>query len=118
MKTAALWMSVLPLLAATPALATTEPSTKLVECHTGDCLLVTGHRADANVPVTINGHAVTVDGEARWQLRLPVQTLRAWSAPNASSITISVDGEEKEARLPTGMFVKPEMLTMLVIRPK
>lgn len=118
MKTAPLWMSVLPLLAVTPALAATEASTKLVECQTGDCLLVTGYRADANAPVAINGRAVTVEGKARWQLRLPVQTLRAWSAPNARSITISVNGEEKEARLPTGMFVRPEMLTMLVIRPK
>lgn len=118
MKTATLWMSVLPLMAATPALATTEPSTRLVECQTGDCLLVTGYRDDADAPVTINGRAVSVEGKARWQLRLPVQTLRAWSTPNARSITISVDGEEKEARLPTGMFVRPEMLTMLVIRPK
>ncbi|WP_031304529.1 hypothetical protein [Sphingobium quisquiliarum] len=104
--------------AATPAIAAPEPGTRLVECRSGDCLLVTGHRDHRGSVVAINGHAVAVEGGRRWQARLPVETLRAWSAPNARTITIAVDGAETEARLPIGMFVQPEKLTMLVIRAK
>lgn len=119
MPPAAKWMLIPVLLgSATSAFAASEPSTRLVECSTGDCLLVTGRRDDRHAPVSINGHEVAVKGTWRWQARLPVETFRAWSAPNARTVTISVDGEEAEARLPVGMFVRPEELTMLVIRPK
>jgi len=119
MSPAARWM-LIPLLlgSATPAFAASAPSTRLVECLTGDCLLVTGRRDDRHAPVSINGHKVAVKGTLRWQTRLPVETFRAWSAPNARTMTVSVDGREAEARLPVGMFVRPEELTMLVIRPK
>ncbi|WP_231568046.1 hypothetical protein [Sphingobium herbicidovorans] len=119
MPPAAKWMLIPVLLgSATSALAAPEPSTRLVECSTGDCLLVTGRRDDRHAPVSINGHEIAVKGDCRWQARLPVETFRAWSAPNARTVTVSVDGEETKARLPVGMFVRPEKLTMLVIRPK
>ena len=119
MKAVAKWMLIPVLLgSATSAFATSEPSTRLVECSTGDCLLVTGRRNDRHAPVSINGHEVAVKGASRWQARLPVETFRAWSAPNARTATISVDGQEAETRLPVGMFVRPEKLTALIIRPK
>ena len=119
MRATATWMLIPAIIAsATPAIAASESRTRLVECRTGDCLLVTGRRDDRNAVVAINGRTVPVEGALRWEIRLPVDTLRAWSAPDARTVTISVDGVESEARLPTGMFVQPEQLTMLVIRVK
>lgn len=119
MPLAAKWILVPAFVAsAMPAIAAPEPSTRLVECRPGDCLLVTGRRDHRNATVSINGHAVAVEGARRWQVRLPVDTVRAWSAPSARTVTISVDGAETEARLPIGMFVQPKALTMLTIRVK
>ena len=61
---------------ATPALAETKPSTRLVSCGNDSCLLVTGHRDSAQAQVRINGHAVDVQGNRNWQVRLPVSTVR------------------------------------------
>ena len=101
-----------------PALATGEPGTRLVDCRTGSCLLVSGRREDAAAPVMINGHAVSVDGGRKWRVRLPLDTVRSWSLPYARTITISVDGGASEARLPTGLLGGSEKLTMLVVRVK
>lgn len=118
MSAAVKWMLAPLLLAsAPPALAAFEPNTKLVECAAGDCLLVTGHREDPRMPVRINGREIKVEGNARWQAKLPVHTFRAWSAPDARTVTVTVDGQDVVARLPIGMMVKPELLSMLVIRP-
>lgn len=102
-----------------PASAATEPKTRLVSCDAGNCLLVTGRRADAASTVRINGHAVPVEGARIWRASLPVATVRQWSAPYARTITVSVvDGETGEADLPIGMLGHAEDLAMLVVRAK
>ena len=106
------------LLLATPAFAASTPATRLVDCGADSCLLVTGQREDAAVPVSINGHAVRVHGARKWRAVVPVDTLRAWSEPYARSITVSVAASEVEADLPIGMLGHAENLAMLVVRVK
>lgn len=108
-----------PLLAlAAPALAADAPTTRLVECGSQSCLLVSGRRTDASVPVRINGHDVATTGARRWRARLPVATIRAWSAPHAQSIAVEVAHAQYEARLPVGMLGPKRDLAMLVVRVK
>lgn len=95
-----------------------RPSTRLVECGATSCLLVSGHREDAASPVSINGHAVAVEGARKWRARVPVETVRAWSAPYARTIAVSVAGASQDARLPIGLLGQVENLAMLVIRLK
>lgn len=107
-----------------PAMATPEPSTRLVNCKAGSCLLVTGRRANAASTVSINGHAVAAEGARKWRVRVPVDTLRAWSAPFARSITVTVaDAETRtdataEADLPIGLLGHVENLALLVVSVK
>lgn len=109
---------------ASPASATTEPKTRLVSCDVGSCLLVTGSRPDASSIVTINGHAVPVQGERKWRASLPVDTVREWSAPYARTITVSVVNDESResassgADLPIGLLGHAEDLAMLIISAK
>lgn len=116
-------LTVVPLLAvaiASPANAA-EPSTRVVKCKAGSCLLISGRRADASSPVAINGHAVGVEGARKWQVRVPVATVREWSAPLARSITVSVADARtgadvvSEAALPIGLLGQVENLAMLVV---
>src|SRR5687767_11893734 len=67
---------------ASPATAASEPSTKLIRCAEQDCLQISGRRADPAAIISINGHAVPVEGEHRWRVRLPVEVVRQWSAPH------------------------------------
>ena len=103
---------------ATPALAASQPSTRLVSCGAESCLLVSGHRADAADPVRINGHQVTVEGQNRWRVRVPVDAVRAWSAPYARTITVSVSESAAEADLPIGLLGHVTDLAFLTIRVK
>lgn len=105
----------------TPALAETRPSTRLVSCGTDSCLLVTGHRESADAEVRINGHRVDVKGERSWRVRLPVSTVRDWSAPFARKIEVSSynpaapsDGGQY-AKLPIGLLGHVPDLAALVI---
>lgn len=102
----------------TPALATSAPSARLVDCEAGSCLAVTGRRADAATPVSINGHAVQVRGARKWRAVVPVHTVREWSEPYARTITVSVAASEAEADLPIGLLGHVENLAMLVVRVK
>ena len=107
-----------------PACAATEPRTRLVVCETGTCLLVTGHRANAASLVRINGRTVLADGARRWRVRVPVDTVRGWSAPFARTITVSVvDAETRadataEVDLPIGLLGQVENLASLVVSAK
>jgi len=103
---------------AAPAMAATELSTRLVECGSRSCLIVSGHRDDAASKVSINGHAVAVEGARRWRVRVPVETVRAWSAPYARTIAVSVAGASVDAKLPIGLLGHVENLAMLVVRVK
>lgn len=103
---------------AAPAMAASEPDTRLVECRAGSCLLVSGHRDDAASAVVINGHPVPVEGARRWRAVVPVDTLRLWSAPYARTITVSVADTEAEVSLPIGLLGHAKDLAMLVVRVK
>lgn len=108
-------------LAASPATAG-EITTRVVGCTEGSCLEVTGRRADAGAAVSINGHAVTADGARKWRVRLPVETVREWSAPLARTITVSIrnggNQSDFEARLPIGLLGQKENLAFLVVSVK
>lgn len=106
------------LLVASPAFAAATPATRLVDCGADSCLLVTGQRDDTAAPVSINGHAVRVQGGRKWRAVVPVETLRAWSEPYARTITVSVAASGAEADLPIGMLGHAENLAMLVVRVK
>jgi hypothetical protein len=109
---------------ASPASAATEPKAQLVSCDAGSCLLVTGRRAGSTSTVTINGHAVSVQGARKWRANLPVDTVRKWSAPYARAITVSVvddktrESASAEADLPIGLLGHAENLAMLVVSVK
>jgi hypothetical protein len=103
---------------AAPSMTSMEPSTRLVECGSASCLVVSGRRDHAAAPVRINGHAVAVAGARRWRASVPVETLRAWSAPYARTITVSVAGLSRDARLPIGLLGHTTDLAMLVVRVK
>lgn len=106
-----------------PAVGAT-PRTRVVDCETGSCLVVTGSRRHAGAAVAINGHAVDVEGTRRWQTTLPVETLRAWSAPRARTITVTlldpVGGPyaTEEVALPIGLLGHSADLAMVVVRAK
>jgi hypothetical protein len=108
----------------TPACAASEPRTRVVACETGSCLLVTGRRTNAASMVSINGRAVSAEGARKWRVRVPVDTVRKWSAPFARTITISVaDSESRtdataEVDLPIGLLGQAEPLTSLVVSAK
>lgn len=108
-----------PLLAfSAPAMASETPTTRLVQCGAQSCLLVTGHRDDPAAVVSINGHAVEAQGARRWRVRIPVSTVRAWSASHAQSVSVAVADVAQEAQLPTGMLAPKRDLAMLVVRVK
>lgn len=102
----------------TPVSAAPEPKTRLVDCGSGSCLLVTGQRPDTESPVSINGHAVAAQGARQWRVRVPVETVRAWSAPFARSVTVSVADVESQAVLPIGLLGHIDDLAFLTVSAK
>lgn len=109
---------------ASPAMAASEPSTRVVACRSGSCLLVSGHRDNAASAVSINGHVVPVEGKRDWRVRLPVETVREWSLPMARTIAIAfIDAETRvetaaDADLPIGLLGHAENLAWLVVSAK
>lgn len=110
--------SLMAAVVSSPAMAAHEPVTRLVACGTQSCLLVSGQRADSAVPVSINGHVVATDGTRNWRVRVPVATIRAWSALHARTISVTVADVSHEASLPVGMLGPAKELAMLVVRVK
>lgn len=103
---------------ASPALAAKAPTTRTVACGAESCVQVSGRRADRAAPVVINGQQVAVNGGRHWRVRLPVETVRAWSVPYARTIMVTVGGAEQEAALPIGLLGHAENLAMLVVSVK
>jgi len=101
-----------------PVMASTKSSTRVVECGAESCLLVTGRRDHAASAVSINGHAVPVQGAHRWRALVPVDTVRQWSDPFARTLTVAVEDSTTEAMLPIGLLGHVENLAMLVVRVK
>lgn len=103
---------------AAPAMARSEPTTRVVKCGAESCLQISGRRADATAPVSLNGHAVMAEGALKWRVRVPVRTVRAWSEPYARTIAVSVAEASTETDLPIGLLGGTEKLAMLVVRAK
>jgi len=82
-------------LASPPAVAA-EPSTRLIRCGEQSCLQISGRRDDPAAIISINGHAVPVEGEHGWRVRLPVEVVRQWSAPYARTIEVSLHGPDAQ----------------------
>jgi hypothetical protein len=106
--------------AASPVLAASDPITRLVRCDSGNCLLVSGHRDSAASEVRINGQAVTVEGKRNWRVRLPVETVRIWSAPFARTIEVTLhdfrtqDISSENAYLPIGLMGHTNLASLVV----
>lgn len=112
---------------ASPAMAASGPSTKLVRCGSESCLMVTGHRSDPALIVSINDHVVPAEGDRRWRVVLPVETVRQWSSPHARTIDVSLRNPQVQAGtqaqdetiasadLPVGMLCHAVNLASLVV---
>ncbi|MEL0209583.1 MAG: hypothetical protein VW935_08380 [Novosphingobium sp.] len=103
-------------LAASPVSAKT--ATRVVGCGAQSCLKLSGQRADAAEAITLNGHEISVQGGRNWQARVPVRTVREWSAPYARSIEVGIAGRPRDVALPIGLLGQPLDLAMLVVRVK
>ena len=93
--------------------------TRLRTCGSDVCLVVTGSRPDAAAAVSLGGHDVAVRGGRSWRATVPLDTLRAWSAPFARSIHVAIAGPgggEADARLPIGLLGQPAELAFLDVR--
>jgi hypothetical protein len=110
------------LLIAPAAHAGEIPTAKLVRCDAGDCLLIRGARSSAAAVVTINDRPVVADGRRNWRVRLPLATVRGWSAPFARTLAVAVvdpagQMERRETvRLPVGVLGHTTELASLVVR--
>lgn len=109
---------------AAPALAASAPTTKVVSCAAGNCLMISGSRERGSEAVLINGHAVSVQGNRNWKVSLPVAQIREWSQRYARTIEVStIDAAgavqtSAEARLPIGLLGGTTNLAMLEVRVK
>lgn len=107
---------------AAPAAQASQPRTRVVGCKAESCLVVSGKRADAQAEISINGHAVAVQGHRNWRVRVPIKTIRDWSAPLARSIVVAVGSgsqrREFDTRLPIGLLGQPQDLAFLEISLK
>ncbi|TIX49834.1 hypothetical protein [Alteraurantiacibacter aquimixticola] len=74
----------------TPALAEMDPRARLVRCGEESCLRISGFREDPAFTVSVNGRKFTVEGKNSWRVRLPVDTVREISSPQARTIEISL----------------------------
>lgn len=106
---------------AAPAMAASEPSTRLIRCGEQSCLQISGHRGDPAAIVSINGHVVPVEGKHSWRVRLPVEVVRQWSVPYARAIEVSLHDPETQREtkasvdLPIGLLGGVTALASLVI---
>lgn len=103
---------------ATPALAASDCTTRLVRCGGEDCLQVSGHRESVASQVKINGHPVAVRGGRSWRAKVPVSSVREWSAPFARTVEVTLEGDSLEvassatARLPIGLLGHADLASL------
>lgn len=108
-------------LASPAAAAAPEPSAKLIRCGAESCLRISGYRENPASLVMVNGYAVTAEGEHKWAVELPIDTLRNWSAPAARSVEVSLQDPETQrststdVRLPIGLLGDVTRLASLVV---
>ncbi len=102
--------------------ASPTATARLVACDEGDCLLIRGARASDASTVRINDHIVEASGARGWQVRLPVDTVRRWSASRARTVAVAVVDplgrveRSEDVRLPIGLLGHDVELASLVIR--
>jgi len=110
--------------AALPVAAQPLATTRVVACGAGDCLLVRGQRASPLADISINGRPVVAEGKRSWRVRLPIATVRDWSAPFARTLHVVVTdptggAERSEAvRLPIGLLGQAVELASLVVHAR
>ncbi len=113
--------AVAAVMVAPSASATATPAARLISCGQDSCLLVSGRRAHESAEVRINGHVVAVEGQEAWKVRLPVDTVRDWSAPMARTIDITVvdagsrNVTKTTAALPIGLLGHVTELAYLMV---
>lgn len=118
----ALLSAIVAIGASSPALAGSGPQTKLVRCGEESCLQVSGYRDDSASIVSLNGEAVSVEGEENWRIRLSLDTVREISSPNARTIEVSLLNPltEREtladADLPIGLLGDISQLAFIEVR--
>lgn len=101
-----------------------EPEARLVRCDTQSCLEVSGYRDHPASVVALNGHVVSAEGSNGWRVRLPVETVRQWSAPFARTIEVSLRNPETDretvasADLPIGLLGDVTQLALLEVRAR
>ena len=97
---------------------------RLVSCGTADCVLIRGHRRSPTAVVQVNERPVDVRGRTSWQVRLPIATVRDWSAPLARTLRIAVTGpagsveRDDAVRLPVGLLGQKVELASLTVRAR
>lgn len=106
---------------ASPASAAPELNARLVRCGAESCLRVSGHRESPASLVRINGRIVPAEGGRRWQIDLPIETVRDWSPPYARTIEVSLQDPETQRRatsivdLPIGLLGGVTSLASLAV---
>ena len=110
--------------AGSPARARPVAPTRVISCAAGRCLLIRGHRASVRDGVRINGRPVDVSGGTSWRVRLPIATIRDWSAPFARTLEVAVAdpagsaGRGEAVPLPVGLLAGKAELASLVVRAR
>ncbi len=82
-----------------------------------------GERADAGDAVTVAGHAVAASGGRRFEVAVPVESVRAWSAPFARTVEVGVAARDggvttRAVRLPIGLLGHVTELAALEVRSR
>jgi hypothetical protein len=118
-------LSSLPLLlAAAPAAARNAGDTaRLRTCGADTCVVLRGERADPADAVTVAGHTVAATGGRRFEVAVPVASVRAWSAPFARVVEVGVVAHDggvttRAVRLPIGLLGHVTELAALEVRSR
>lgn len=96
---------------------------RLRACGDDTCVVLTGERADADDAVTVAGHPVAVEGGRRFAVAVPVDQVRAWSAPYARTIAVTTTDRSgtvttRDVRLPIGLLGHVTELAALEVRSR
>jgi hypothetical protein len=92
-------------------------------CGDETCVVLTGERADASDAVTVAGHPVAVEGGRRFSVAVPLDRVRAWSAPYARTIAVTTldrsgEATTRDVRLPIGLLGHVTELASLEVRSR
>ncbi len=97
-----------------------DAESRLVRCGAASCLQLSGYRDNPEDAVLVNGRSVAVEGDRRWQVHMPLDTLRNYADPHARSIEVSV-GERParevvdQVKLPIGLLGNTTGMDSIVV---